>query len=475
MNWETRSHRALMARSHKRQTPIFCFAAVVVLGVSWASAADGPPPRSLDEVYAKLKFYDGPSRTGSNASSLTGKVLCGYQGWHGAPGDGSGLGWVKYAQNNRMVRSGDRVYWPDTSFAPGRCNIQYWPDVSELDADEKYATAFHYRDGRPAYVYSAMSAKTVARHFRWMEEAGIDGAMVQRFAWKLATPAKLDMINTVLANARAAANAAGRTYCVMYDLSSAKDADALVADWKMLVGKMGIGKDLRDKAYQQHRGKPVLAIWGLFANRVDGFELFERLIALAKNDPVYGGFAIKLGVSNDWRTGKTPNHERMRSIVAQADIISPWTVGRYHEPEEAESFFHRNNQPDQQWCDAHGQDYMPVIFPGFSSYNMFDATKPLNAYPRLQGRFFWRQMTLAKETGAKMLYVAMFDEIDEGTAIYKCENDPPVCPGTITKFLDYEGLPADHYLWLAGQAKRLLSGEIPATALPPARSEVTIP
>ncbi len=58
-----------------------------------------------------------------------------------------------------------------------------------------------------------------------------------------------------------------------------------------------------------------------------------------------------------------------------------------------------------------------------------------------------------------MLYVAMFDEMDEGTAIFKCSNQPPC--GAPAKFLGYEGVPSDHYLWLTGQAGQMLRGEIP--------------
>ena len=56
-----------------------------------------------------------------------------------------------------------------------------------------------------------------------------------------------------------------------------------------------------------------------------------------------------------------------------------------------------------------------------------------------------------------MAYVAMFDEMDEGTAIFKCTNDPPV---GASQFLTLEGLPSDHYLWLTGQGGRLLRGEL---------------
>ena len=50
----------------------------------------------------------------------------------------------------------------------------------------------------------------------------------------------------------------------------------------------------------------------------------------------------------------------------------------------------------------------------------------------------------------------------------KCTNDPPVGD---SKFLTLEGLPSDHYLWLAGTGARLLRGEIDVTEEPPARKK----
>jgi hypothetical protein len=63
-----------------------------------------------------------------------------------------------------------------------------------------------------------------------------------------------------------------------------------------------------------------------------------------------------------------------------------------------------------------------------------------------------------------MLYVAMFDEMDEGRAIFKCSNDVPA--GQTSKFVTYEGLPSDFYLKLAGA--KMLRGAMPlAEKLPP--------
>ncbi len=59
-----------------------------------------------------------------------------------------------------------------------------------------------------------------------------------------------------------------------------------------------------------------------------------------------------------------------------------------------------------------------------------------------------------------MIYQAMFDEVNEGTAIFKCTNNPPVGE---SKFLDYEGLPNDYYLRLAGKAGKMLRKEIALT------------
>lgn len=81
------------------------------------------------QVIDRLRPYPGESVKGVACDSMTGKVLCGYQGWFTAPGDGSGKGWSHYP------RKGE--------FRPGSCSIDLWPDMKEREDDEKYATPLH--------------------------------------------------------------------------------------------------------------------------------------------------------------------------------------------------------------------------------------------------------------------------------------------------------------------------------------------
>ncbi len=65
-----------------------------------------------------------------------------------------------------------------------------------------------------------------------------------------------------------------------------------------------------------------------------------------------------------------------------------------------------------------------------------------------------------------MIYNAMFDEVDEGTAMYKIaatSNDQPVGVPLVSLDADGTSLPNDWYLRLAGAATQMLRGEIPLT------------
>ena len=82
-----------------------------------------------------------------DSSTLTGKVMCGYQGWFSCSGDGSRLGWIHWGRSAHE------------SFGPGNVTVDLWPDVREFSDEERYATDFRHSDGRVAEVYSSAEQK----------------------------------------------------------------------------------------------------------------------------------------------------------------------------------------------------------------------------------------------------------------------------------------------------------------------------
>jgi hypothetical protein len=181
------------------------------------------------------------------------------------------------------------------------------------------------------------------------------------------------------------------------------------------------------------------------------------------------GCSVMLGVPTGWREGNRDavSDPIFHEILKLADVVSPWTPGRYRTPAQALKHGESMYAADIEWCAKQSLDFLPVVFPGFSWHNM-KPEDPLDAIPRLKGEFLWSQFVAAKKAGASMIYVAMFDEVDEGTAIFKCTNNPPV---GANPFLTYEGLPSDHYLWLTGEGGKLLREESPMRDNLPQRLE----
>jgi len=184
-----------------------------------------------------------------------------------------------------------------------------------------------------------------------------------------------------------------------------------------------------------------------------------QFVRLLKENPDWGGFSIMLGVPTGWRNRDRDclDDPELETLFGLADILSPWTPGRYRNPEQVTRHARESWRPDLEKCKTDGIDYLPVVFPGFSWHNHTQGEAKLDDIPRLGGRFLWKQFLEAKGAGASGVYVAMFDELDEGTAIFKVSNDPPV---GLSPFVNYEGLPTDHYLWLCGEAGKLFRGEL---------------
>src|SRR6185369_3570533 len=102
-------------------------------------------------------------------ATLDNKVLLGYQGWFACPDDGSGR-WT---------------HWSRGAPSPETLTIEMYPDLRELEPDERCVIPGMTIDGKPAYLFSSRNPKTVSRHFRWMKEYGLDGVLVQRFVGEI--------------------------------------------------------------------------------------------------------------------------------------------------------------------------------------------------------------------------------------------------------------------------------------------------
>ena len=144
------------------------------------------------------------------------------------------------------------------------------------------------------------------------------------------------------------------------------------------------------------------------------------------------------------------------------DVVQPWNVGRYRTPEAVDRWKEDVLIPDVNRAEANHQIYMPVVFPGFSWSNLKkNAAK--NQIPRLRGEFFWQQAYNAKMAGVKVLKIAMFDEVDEGTAILKVVSSRKEAPDQgfwLTLDADGAELPSDWYLRLAGEITRMFHGDL---------------
>ena len=212
--------------------------------------------------------------------SYKGLVMAGYQGWFNAPGDSAGRGWYHY--QHRGV------------FAPGSCEIDFWPDVTEYK--KAYVTPFKYADGTPAQVFSSNDESTVDLHFKWMKKYGIDGVFMQRFVAEIKGAGGKRHFNKVLQSAMKAATKYDRAICIMYDLSGMrpgdeqlvlKDIDELDASYDLLKGK-------KVPTYLHHNNKPLVVIWGVGFNdrRAYGLKESETILKSLKDK----GYSVMLGV-----------------------------------------------------------------------------------------------------------------------------------------------------------------------------------
>ena len=339
---------------------------IACLVALWVSAADRN---------AQGAEQDAPKAV--SATSLRGKVMCGYQGWFRCPGDGSNLGWIHWSRDSRRI-------------APGTLTFEMWPDMSEYSADERFvAPGFSFADGSPATLFSSANAKTVLRHFEWMRDYGIDGAWLQHFVVDLPGGPSQDRYASrrlTLDHVAAAAEQTGRVWALTYDISgmpAERLFQVLTDDWKKMVDDKIAGHP----RYLRQDDLPVVQVWG-FYRRSPGIamtaELAGKLIDFFHAPGPYRAYLVG-GGDWDWRSNADP---QWQECYRRLDAYVPWNIGNY--ATDTAGVKHRSHEVLGATiaASASGTEtlWIPSVYPGFSWDNLQQKPPGTTGIPRRGGQ-----------------------------------------------------------------------------------------
>ena len=391
-----------------------------------------------------------------DAGSLRGKSLCGYQGWFRCRGDSAKQGWIHWSRDSGRL-------------APETLTFEMWPDMTEYPKAERFAApGFTSKDGAQSYLFSADQPGTVRRHFGWMRDCGIDGIWLQHFLVDLPGGPIEDRYasrSRVLGSVRAAAQETGRTWAIAFDVAgmpTEKIFEVLTREWRKLVDQ-GVTRDGR---YLHEGGLPVVQIWGFYyqdPHNAMTARVANQLIDFFKAPgQLYRAYLVGGG---DWGWRRNPDPE-WRTFLRRFDAYSPWNVGNFSRDDQGVPHASTGYwAEDKRECERHNMLWLPVVYPGFSWDNLQKLAPGASRIPRRGGKFLWEQFHALSKLGVGSVCVAMFDEVDEGTAIFKVTNTPP----TQGRFVTYEGMPGDWYLRLVGEGTRMLREKRPVPAGIPIR------
>ncbi len=381
-------------------------------------------------------------------TTFEGKVMFGYQGWFAHP---------EFESPNKTW-----FHWGNLSDVNGVLNVEMYPDMREYSSAERFRTGYTLPSGVMAPVFASANRATVMRHMKWVRDYNTDGVFLQRFISEYGNKNVMGYRDQVTEGVKAGCEKYGRVYAIMYDgMGGSTYVANLKNDWMHLVDDL---KVTESPAYLHHKGLPLVSLWGFTVRDAPTSAELEDLINWFHNNPIPRYRAsIKLGVDDNWFAST----QDWLDALGKVEVISPWSVGRYGKQSSYDTYVASQLSPSLKWCNARGILYVPVIFPGFSWFNLKKETTLKNAIPRTGGNLFWLQSYGAINKGVKSIYIAMLDEVDEATAMFKTAENASQAPAQRYWLnLDADGvaLPSDWYLRCAGKTAEVLRKKIPNTS-----------
>ncbi|MCQ2348705.1 MAG: glycoside hydrolase family 71/99-like protein [Paludibacteraceae bacterium] len=417
---------------------------------------------------AQVELYEGvmdpvqePKAQHNKGTEFIGSSVAGYQCWFKVGG-----------KNDFWHHWGNDVIEQDGTRWPRAYNhtFEIYPDVRDYPATALTQTGFaDLGNGAKSQLYRSEDTDVINQHFADMKKAGLGGVAVQRFLGnEMRSVVKTDQSH--LKKIQRAAENNGRLFYICYDITSNglenTWADLIRFDWVYNIEQTN--ELTQSPAYATVNGKPVVEIWGIgFDDRPGTAQQTQELITFLKNRGCY----VIGGVPTYWRegrndskgsgntSGKAGSKESYYDVYLSCDMLSPWYVGRFGNHNDYQ-YFIGLMKGDIQLCNERSVAFMPVLFSGFgwATWN----PGQINQAPRLAGRFLWEQVREVKNAGCQNMYFAMFDEYDEGTAIYKAAEDWTMLPTDayfLTMSADGVWCSSDFYLRLAGAATDVLKGQ----------------
>lgn len=418
-----------------------------------ATIKDRAVETGLNDSQEVVAVANGPNM-------LENQVICGYQGWFGTPGDGSPINrWRHWFHGN------------ESSPIYASATIDMYPTTDEYDEADLRESGVILPDGSYAKFFSSYKPNVVLKHFEWMKTYGITGVFHHRFMSGLHSPKENATRTQITRNVVRAAEATGRKFAMSYDIAGTDNdmMERLKGDWMYLVDVVGV---TNSSNYILQNGLPALHIFGIGLSHVaiDDVNGMQRLINWLRS-PSSGKYRVWVlgGLPSKWRTQGNDSRSGYgwKKIFHSMDGIAPWHVARFSDTSEFDEYYEETIAVDATYCKQQGIMYMPTMWPGFSWLNLKKDEKKgisINSIPRDGGKFMWRMAyKYAANPNISSIWVAQFDEVDEGTAIFKVtpttSDNPQPTTGWLALDKDGHSLPSDWYLRLTGEAQLMLEGK----------------